>query len=179
MGLRGILRYSGTALLAALIVGVPALALAARRRGRTDRAAWRSAVAAGYLAAVAQIIGLRFGLRSWRWMGGLAAIKPEPLRTTREVWALGAWPFIYHAIGNAAWFAPLGALLALRRPRRPAWIALAAGAALSLTVECAQLLLGTGIPDVDDVLYNALGALLGWLAARAARKRRDSSSRSQ
>ena len=92
---------------------------------------------------------------------------------------MGAWPFIYHAIGNAAWFTPLGALLALRRPRRPAWIALAAGAALSLTVECAQLLLGTGIPDVDDVLYNALGALLGWLAARAARKRRDSSSRSQ
>ena len=173
MGLRGILRYTGSALVAALIAcGLWLMLRRLRgRRGFARRDGLRLLLA-GYLAAVAQIIALRIGLQPVRWLGGLEKLKPVPLRTTLETWKMGAWPFPYNLLGNLGWFVPLGALLAWMKPKWRPWRALAAGALLSLTLETAQLLLGTGFPDVDDVLLNALGALAGFaLIRRLARIR--------
>ena len=58
-----------------------------------------------YLAALAEIIALRFGRPA-------ARVAPQlvPLRTTLEQWRAGAWPFVYHVVGNLTWFMPLGLL---------------------------------------------------------------------
>ncbi len=65
--------------------------------------------------------------------------------------------------GNFAAFLPLGFLLPLLSDRKiSAWHALGAGAALSTLIEALQFLSGRRVADVDDVLLNALGALLGY-----------------
>ena len=127
-------------------------------------------IAAGYLAALVQIIGLRLGLVPIRPMGG--EWRFIPLRTTLQQWRMGRGSFIYHTVGNLIWFVPLGALLGRICPRCRRWQALLAGAAVSLLLEALQFLLGSGISDVDDILLNALGALLGhalWQRLRRGR----------
>jgi len=110
----------------------------------------------GYLAALAEIIALRGG------MGNTRELRLVPLETTLGTLKAGAWPFIYNFVGNIVWFVPLGWMLRRRGPAR----AMFAGAAVSLLLEALQWLLMTGVTDVDDVIVNALGALLGALAGR-------------
>lgn len=152
-----IFRYTLSALIfAACACGLWAGArrLAGRRLSRRDLG---TLAAVGYLAALVQIIGLRLGVRTPAPLS--EAPNLLPLRTTLEQWRLGAGHFVYHAAGNLLWFVPLGLMTA----RRGGWLrALLAGAAVSAALEGAQLLLGTGMPDVDDVLLNALGALAGY-----------------
>ena len=118
-----------------------------------------------YLAALVEIIALRFGRPA-------ARVAPQlvPLRTTLEQWRAGAWPFVYHVVGNLTWFMPLGLFLPMLRPSARWWQALLLGAGLSFLVEGYQWLFGTGTPDVDDVLLNALGALLGYGLCRLVRR---------
>ena len=120
-------------------------------------------VALAYLAALIQITVIRGGVD---WTQVLTATRDAPqllpLRTTLEELRAGAWPLIYHVVGNLAWFVPLGVLLR----RRSGLVALLAGAGASICIELMQYLLMTGMSDVDDVLLNALGALMGWGLAR-------------
>jgi len=68
-------------------------------------------------------------------------------------------------LGNVAMFLPVGWLTsALSRGR--VWPGLAAGLALSLTIETGQYVLDVGrAADVDDVILNTAGAALGALLA--------------
>lgn len=68
--------------------------------------------------------------------------------------------FIYLFGGNIAWFAPAGFLTRLFGGRLPH--ALAAGFALSLAVEAGQFILGSGVSELDDLILNTLGAVLGY-----------------
>ena len=90
-----------------------------------------------------------------------------PLRTTLEQWRAGAWPFVYHVVGNLTWFMPLGLYLHAR-----GWDFAAcalAGLLLSLLIECAQFVLGCGISEIDDLLLNTLGAMAGYACLPLAR----------
>lgn len=76
-----------------------------------------------------------------------------------------------HLLQNAALFVPLGVLLPLlHRSLRSVWWALLGGAALSTMIETTQLVLAVGQCDVNDILTNTLGAVLGygvfWLFGR-------------
>ncbi len=78
-------------------------------------------------------------------------------------------------VGNVLAFAPVGALVPLLSPAWNGWRrVLFAGFGVSLAIESAQLGLSlvVGYPyrtaDVDDVLLNTIGVLLGYLAFRAA-----------
>lgn len=82
-------------------------------------------------------------------------------------------------IANVGLFLPAGVLLAVRGARP--WVALVVGAGTSCCVEAAQFFLIAGrITDINDLLSNTLGALLGFLATmlllalmrRAGRPRR-------
>lgn len=87
---------------------------------------------------------------------------------------------ITNTLGNLALFVPVGFLAVLlwrtftrSDPSRPAWRrrgvlwAALAGAALSLGIEVAQFVFARGYTDVDDLLFNILGAALGgWVAVR-------------
>ena len=72
-------------------------------------------------------------------------------------------------IGNVVAFIPLGILWPLVVPARRTWLSvLAVGAGLSAAIELGQLLISLviGYPyrqaDIDDVLLNTAGALIGY-----------------
>lgn len=138
-------------------------ALVSALRGRKLRPGRLASLA--YLAALIQITVIRGGAN---WTEVFTATRDSarltPLQTTLEQLRAGAWPLVYHAVGNMLWFVPLGFLLR----KRNALVALLRGAELSICIELMQYLLMTGVTDVDDLIFNALGTLLGWSLARLA-----------
>lgn len=160
MSIGGILIYClRAATFAALVCGLYALICLVFRR----RLCPRRLLALAYLAALVQITVIRGGV-DWARVaeGGRAAPQLVPLATTLGELEGSPWRFIYHVVGNLIWFAPLGWML----KRRGGWMALVAGALVSLGIEAMQYLLMTGMSDVDDVILNALGAWLGWMSIR-------------
>lgn len=76
---------------------------------------------------------------------------------------------------NVALFVPLGALLPLVAQVSSARRAVTIGLLISLVIELLQLLLVTTVTsgrvaDIDDLLTNTLGTLIGFAAFRAARR---------
>ncbi|GAA0932187.1 VanZ family protein [Pseudonocardia zijingensis] len=67
---------------------------------------------------------------------------------------------LFNVLGNIAMFVPLGWLVALVAPRRRLVGAAVVGVGLSATIEIVQLFVGR-IADIDDVLLNGTGAVLG------------------
>lgn len=67
-------------------------------------------------------------------------------------------------LGNLLGFAPVGFLLPLLLPwfRKGVYVLLA-GFLLSLCFETAQLVLGLGIFDVDDLILNTTGCFIGYV----------------
>lgn len=81
---------------------------------------------------------------------------------TSSVW-YGAWTNLF---GNIVLFMPFGAAVyvvgrSLRRVRWGLGGALLAGLALTLGIEASQYVFSMGFSDIDDVLFDALGSLLG------------------
>lgn len=72
-------------------------------------------------------------------------------------------------IANAAMFVPLG-LFAYAAARRPSALGIVLGClALSVTIEAVQLVMNAGrVVDIDDVIFNTAGGLVGCLLARVA-----------
>lgn len=164
---------AGVALYCARALSFAAVALAVMYlvgRARKRRFRLRDYLAAAYLAALLQITVMRGGMDFARvFEGGRDAPRLVPLQTTLGELRAGAWPVLYHTLGNLAWFVPLGALLGMRRART----ALAAGAVFSAGIELLQYVFRTGVTDVDDVLLNALGARIGWALFQLWRRARE------
>ena len=78
---------------------------------------------------------------------------------------LGPVAVISNLFGNIAIFMPFGFLVPiLGRKKRKFWFTALASFELSLSVECIQLITKTGCFDVDDILLNTTGSILGYLA---------------
>ena len=76
----------------------------------------------------------------------------------------GNWRyFTYLFVGNLIWFAPAGVLVRLWGGRL--WQAALAGLCLSLLVETGQFILGSGVSELDDLILNTCGSVLGYFAA--------------
>ena len=99
-----------------------------------------------------------------------------PLRSIVLFLHKGGREMMINIVGNLVAFMPVGFLLPLWRdePTSARQVALA-GAALSAFIEVAQYFTCRRVADVDDILLNALGAILGfgvylglkrWLARR-------------
>lgn len=92
------------------------------------------------------------------------------LRPGRSIWLelhdVDPWIGVANVVGNLVMFAPLGFLLVtavgdgIRR-------AALGGALLSATIECCQHQVGRSA-DIDDVLLNTVGGLIGALAGVGA-----------
>ena len=174
MPYRIITRYTLHALGFGLIAGLVWLAarLVCFRRPWTRRdGLWLVSVV--YVGMVLEIIGLRFGLQAIAPLS--VAPRFQPLYTTIEHWHKGPGQFIYHVFGNLLWFVPVGMLVPRLFPGAKLRHAVLAGLALSLLAEALQYLLGTGLPDIDDVALNILGTLAGGVCGRLL-PRRDASS---
>lgn len=137
----------------ALVVG--AIAVVPRRPAR-----WLLWVC--LLAVVGTILWLTMGLAFGDAGGtGLNLTPGQEIRRglDRET-ALG----LLNVFGNALMFVPVGALVAWIAWRRRVLAGAGVGLVLSLGIEVTQLGLGR-VADVDDVILNTAGALLGALLA--------------
>jgi glycopeptide antibiotics resistance protein len=86
-----------------------------------------------------------------------------PFRSIIADWKIGGWPFVVDFVGNVIAFVPMGFVppLIRRRPTR-AWQLAVFGLALSLTIELGQYLSGRRVADVDDLILNTAGTILGY-----------------
>ncbi|HEX6989566.1 MAG TPA: VanZ family protein [Bacillota bacterium] len=76
-----------------------------------------------------------------------------------------------NVLGNIALFVPLGILLPLVfTERRPVGTVAGVALGVSLVLEVVQLSTGVGSFDVDDLMLNVLGGVLGALMNRAVRR---------
>ena len=145
---------------------VVALGLTARRRRTGVDPGWalRSAVAE---------VGMVVGTVPWVWMiltplhGGHRGYNLIPFRDlVAEFQVGGVASAVVQIVGNLLVFAALGFFLPVRLPVGPL-TCLVTGAVCSATVEALQWVLNLGrFSSVDDVLVNAVGALLASLASR-------------
>ena len=116
-----------------------------------------------YLAALLKITAIRQAdwsvLLQYHSMEG---VQLTPLLYTLRELSNGLWAFLYPVMGNLIWFVPLGFFLCLLRKEMSGTRVLWISAGLSLSIELSQWLLQTGVSDIDDVIFNSLGGLLGW-----------------
>jgi len=90
-----------------------------------------------------------------------------PFRSMIRDWSHGGWPFVINFVGNIVAFVPLGLLPPFIRTRpTKLWHALAFSLSLSLAIECGQLISGRRVPDVDDLILNTMGGVLGYSLGR-------------
>ncbi len=71
------------------------------------------------------------------------------------------WYFTYLFVGNLVWFMPFGFFLRLFG--QPFGRTLLLGFLLSLCIETAQFVLGCGVTEVEDLILNSIGTLIGCL----------------
>lgn len=77
---------------------------------------------------------------------------------------VGYWRyFTYLFVGNLVWFMPVGFIARIQGGCL--WKAALWGFLLSLFVETGQFVLGSGISELDDLILNTVGAVLGYAAA--------------
>jgi glycopeptide antibiotics resistance protein len=78
-------------------------------------------------------------------------------------WKSGGRPFVVNFVGNVVAFIPIGMIPPLAWPRRAgAWQAALFSLAFSAMIEAVQYSSGRRVADVDDLILNTLGGLLGY-----------------
>lgn len=143
---------------------------------------WRNWFTAGLLLGLmAVILHTTLGSRS-----GGADLQHMfvPFHSYREARSNGNAEIYRSNFMNAALFYPVGLLTATLLPKKwPGWLRCAAVLAvlmvISTGIEVSQYLLALGRFEVDDVIHNAAGALLGSLVAQFgqfSKKRRPTTS---
>ncbi|MDN3241143.1 VanZ family protein [Glycomyces tritici] len=138
------------------------LAAARIRRGVPNRTAWRFSVAE---------VGAVFGTLPWLFLvltprGGDGGLQPVPFADLIDLASADPRTIIEQLVGNMLLFFLAGLFVPLRF--KVGLLAVFLGGALGAAlVETAQYAFGTGrVASIDDVLLNAVGALLGALASR-------------
>jgi glycopeptide antibiotics resistance protein len=109
-----------------------------------------------------------FDLTLFQWRQPIHGLNLIPFATISvDLWR-GGHGLVVNVLGNLAAFVPLGFLVPILRP---GWGSLGRiapiGAGLSLMIEALQYITGGRVADVDDVILDTLGAMLGYLAFAA------------
>jgi glycopeptide antibiotics resistance protein len=139
---------------------------------------------AGFLLALWLIGGLVLTLEPAHPLAGqVVDDNLVPLHTLSIYLAnLGSWFWMRNLLGNLALLLPLGLLGPIAVPALDRWWRVAILALLvSTAIELTQLLVPDRSADIDDVIVNVLGALLGYatlVAIRAVASLRGSDRRS-
>ena len=141
-------------LAAAVLGGALVVGAVAQRRARWI--VWLALV-----AVVAMILWLTMGL-AFGDAGG-TGLNVTPFEEIRRALNNGGSGRL-NLLGNIAMFVPVGALVAWILPRCRVVLATAVGALFSVAIEVTQLSLGR-VGDVDDVILNTTGALIGAVLA--------------
>jgi glycopeptide antibiotics resistance protein len=96
-----------------------------------------------------------------------------PFRSMIGDWQFGGWTLIINFLGNIVAFLPMGLLPPHIRIRRTAlWQVAVFSLSISFAIEAAQYVSGRRVPDVDDLILNTVGGMLGWAGGRMMSKSR-------
>ncbi len=176
MSLAGIIRLSAHAVLVALLLFFVwavwrCLTLyAQKKRGVPPRDRRREAllwVFVFYFICLYQITVFRYGINQnlwFAWQNSLDSVNLTPFVHTIKLYhAYTKWFFYYNLIGNVLWFVPFGALLPVVGKRHGFWFTALMGFCCSVSIEVLQFVFATGISDVDDVIFNTTGTVIGFV----------------
>ena len=172
MSFVGIVRYVSRALALAvpLTLVIYALRRLVWRKKAADRGReWLVFLFILYGTALIAITAIRDGahlLDFWTQPHTTESIQLTPIFETLKQGRAGAWYLIYPVVGNIAWFVPLGFLLGRLRPAYGVWRMALYSALVSVGIEILQWVLLSGISDIDDVIFNVIGGIVGWGLSR-------------
>lgn len=119
-----------------------------------------------YISALIQITIIRnwnsfFNINNLSYT--MATIQYIPFYTMFNSWNNGLWQFIYHVFGNMLWFIPFGFFSPLIYSKfKNLTRLLLLSFTFSFSIEILQFLFNNGISDIDDIILNILGSLLGY-----------------
>lgn len=134
----------------------------------------RKSVAAAWLVAYLAIL---FGLTLGLFSSPGAPMNLVPFRTMAHDFGVGGREFVVNFLGNLADWMPLGFLLPTLLGARCSILRVALlGLSLSLLIEVLQGFSGRRVADVDDLILNTIGAVMGyagWTGLRRCRFRRS------
>lgn len=139
---------------------------------KKQRINWRHEVLLGvfvfYLLLLLALTVFRGIYFPWQikiyWQRPVSDINLTPFVETWKLQnGLSILDFVYNLYGNIAWFVPFGLLLPVLRQKQGFFMTVFSGAALSLVIETVQFFIGTGVTDIDDLIFNTTGAVLGYL----------------
>lgn len=109
---------------------------------------------------------------------GVSRINAQPLVELIKLWDYGYfWSFTYNVVGNIVWFIPLGYLLPCVKKNWSFVHILCMGMMVSASIEMLQYICRTGITDIDDLIFNTLGTLIGYLFFKLCTKIKRFSNR--
>ncbi|MGN0996573.1 MAG: VanZ family protein [Candidatus Ventricola sp.] len=153
-----------------LVLLCAAALLAAVSVATLARYVWRlrAYFQSGQLAALGVWFGVALYLTMFSRMGGGVDSQSvmTPFRGVTAALEQQSLRPLSHALLNVLLFVPFGFLIPGSNPRAfsRAGFAILGGLVTSTVIEGAQMALGLGVCDIDDVIANALGAALGYVA---------------
>ena len=84
-------------------------------------------------------------------------------------WSYYSPELLVENIMNVIVFIPIGLLLGCAFKQTTWWKALLIGCSISITIEALQFWFMKGFSEVDDVMHNTVGCLIGWFMVKASR----------
>ena len=84
-------------------------------------------------------------------------------------WSYDRPALLVENIMNVVVFVPVGILLCVAFKQMTWWKALLIGCSISITIEALQFYFMKGFSEVDDVMHNTVGCLIGWCMMKGSR----------
>ena len=84
-------------------------------------------------------------------------------------WSYSRPDLLVENIMNVVVFIPVGLLLGIAFKQTTWWKALLLGCSISVTIESLQFFFMRGFSEVDDVIHNTVGCLIGWCMVKGSR----------
>ena len=84
-------------------------------------------------------------------------------------WSYSRPDLLVENIMNVVVFIPVGLLLGAAFKQMTWWKALLIGCSISISIEALQFWFMKGFSEVDDVMHNTVGCLIGWFMVKGSR----------
>lgn len=173
MSIEMIIEYMYTTLMVALpvFIGVAILrVIRLEKKKKTHQLTWSRELGVHffimYIISLYEITAIRLGLglSMESLMMRETRVNLEPMKVLIKWFHLGIWwHLFYNVVGNCVWFIPMGILVpTLFKKKRSLWKVTLIGILTSMSIEGLQYLLCTGVTDIDDVIFNTLGTIMGY-----------------
>ncbi len=164
----------------ALVFGLGILMVYRNFKGKNRPFPWKKAILTMLLAGWAVLL-LYVTVFQGSFGGGARWLNLQPFLMLREALNRFTPQTWLNLLINLLPFVPLGILLPLLFPKTEKWYGiLAAGLGTALAMELLQYVTAEGICDIDDLILDTMGTMLGWsfLMLVLSLKRRKSLGRS-